>query len=101
MKSRRHRRESLVCSFFWLNVSSSPSLQKLRERAGLRQADVCRSLNIADSTLRNWERGRKTLMLPVWEITPFLDRMAALYGCTREELIEGFAVSFKEGTDEK
>jgi putative transcriptional regulator len=97
VKSRFHRRKNLIHSFYWLNLSSPLSLKKLRERAGLRQCDVCRELDIADSTLRNWERGRKTIMMPLWELEDFLTKMQKLYKCSRAELIAAFAVSFAEG----
>jgi transcriptional regulator with XRE-family HTH domain len=53
-----------------------------RKNAGLTQADVAEQLGITDSAVAQWETGRtlpKTALLP---------KLAALYKCTIDELLE-------------
>lgn len=57
-------------------------MKQLRERSGLRAEEIAVALNIAVSTVRNWEQGRN---MP--RMTPLaFDKLMEVYGCTFEEL---------------
>lgn len=58
------------------------NLRALRKRAGLRIIDVASELNCAQSSIRNWEKGRTTPMMEVWQVF----RLRDLYQCTEAEL---------------
>ncbi|MGH1395441.1 MAG: helix-turn-helix domain-containing protein [Trichormus sp.] len=59
-------------------------LRALRERAGLRTFDVAGELGCAESSIRNWEKGRTTPKMEVWQVF----RLRDLYQCTEEELVQ-------------
>ncbi|MGI2904688.1 helix-turn-helix transcriptional regulator [Tolypothrix sp. VBCCA 56010] len=59
-------------------------LRALRERAGLRTFDVAKELDCAESSIRNWEKGRTTPKLEVWQVFHLRD----LYQCTEQELTQ-------------
>jgi transcriptional regulator with XRE-family HTH domain len=59
-------------------------LRALRERAGLTILDVARDLKCAESSIRNWEKGRTTPKMEVWQVF----RLRDLYQCTEEELVQ-------------
>lgn len=59
-------------------------LRALRKRAGLKIADVAHELKCAESSLRNWEKGRTTPKMEVWQVF----RLRDLYQCTEEELVQ-------------
>ena len=64
-------------------------LRALRERAGLRTVDVAYKLKCAESSVRNWEKGRTTPKMEVWQVFRLLD----LYQCTQEELEQAVEAS--------
>ena len=59
-------------------------LRALRERAGFTVLDVARQLECAESSIRNWEKGRTTPKMEVWQVF----RLRDLYQCTEEELVQ-------------
>ncbi|MEG3991370.1 helix-turn-helix transcriptional regulator [Microcoleus sp. MOSTC5] len=58
-------------------------LRALRERAGLKIIDVAHILECAESSIRNWEKGRTLPKMEVWQVF----RMRDLYRCTEAELV--------------
>ncbi|MEQ8956839.1 MAG: helix-turn-helix transcriptional regulator [Coleofasciculus sp. C2-GNP5-27] len=69
-------------------------LRALRERAGLRISDVAREIKSAESSIRNWEKGRTTPKMEVWQVF----RLRDLYQCTEEELVDAVNESMREET---
>lgn len=67
-------------------------MRQLRERAGLRTVDVAFHLGVAESSVRNWERGRTT---PRLRLDQF-DDLLRLLGCTFDELVESMKESMKQ-----
>ncbi|MBD2200288.1 MULTISPECIES: helix-turn-helix transcriptional regulator [Calothrix] len=59
-------------------------LRALRDRAGLTVLDVAKELDCAESSIRNWEKGRTTPKMEVWQVF----RLRDLYKCTEEELVQ-------------
>ncbi|AFY34456.1 helix-turn-helix transcriptional regulator [Calothrix sp. PCC 7507] len=59
-------------------------LRALRDRAGLTVLDVAKELDCAESSVRNWEKGRTTPKLEVWQVF----RLRDLYKCTEEDLVQ-------------
>ena len=62
-------------------------LRKLREAAGLRQVDVAKKLNVDQAAVSKWETG---------ETRPsrkYHQKLAKLYGCTVDELLNETANS--------
>ena len=57
-------------------------LRMLRQRAGLRIIDVAELLKCSQSSIRNWEKGRTTPKLEIWQVFYLRD----LYQCTEVEL---------------
>lgn len=68
-------------------------LRALREKAGLRTTDVAYLLKCAESSVRNWETGRSTPKLEVWQVF----RLLEIYNCTREELEQAVQESTRVG----
>ena len=60
------------------------NLRTLRKRTGLKISDVAIELNCALSSIRNWEKGRTTPKMEVWQVF----RLRNLYQCTEEELVQ-------------
>ena len=58
------------------------NMKGLRERAGLKILEVANELKCAESSIRNWEKGRTTPKLEVWQVF----RLRDLYQCTETEL---------------
>jgi putative transcriptional regulator len=58
------------------------TLREMRERLGLRTVDVASALGIADSTVRNWDRGRT---VPKLRADQFI-RLLRLYQITPDQL---------------
>ena len=58
------------------------TMKDLRNKVGLSQAQVARELGLAESTIRNWERGRSIPTLPATDYPKLLK----LYQCSPEEL---------------
>jgi len=63
----------------------------LREKTGLRQQDVSEKLNVTQSTIAMWETGKNR---PRADLLP---KIAALYGCTVDELLGSGKPVGKEG----
>lgn len=57
-------------------------MKELRQKSGLKAEEVAVRLNIAVSTVRNWEQGRT---LPKMRVDQF-SCLCKLYNCTIEEL---------------
>lgn len=58
------------------------TLKELRVAAGLRQEDVAKKLNVDQTAVSNWERGKNR------PCTKYRKKLAKLYGCTVEQLLE-------------
>ena len=56
----------------------------MRERAGFTILDVASELKCAESSIRNWEKGRSTPKMEIWQVF----RLRDLYQCTEEELVQ-------------
>lgn len=59
-------------------------LRALRERAGFTAVEVAHQLQCSESSIRNWEKGRTTPKMEVWQVF----RLRDLYHCTEEELVQ-------------
>ncbi|MEQ8998212.1 helix-turn-helix domain-containing protein [Coleofasciculus chthonoplastes] len=70
------------------------NLRALRKRAGLIIRNVARELKCSESSIRNWEKGRTTPMMEVWQVF----RLRDLYQCTEEELVQAVKESMLEET---
>jgi DNA-binding transcriptional regulator YiaG len=57
-------------------------MKELRQKSGLKAEEVAVKLDIAVSTVRNWEQGRT---LPKMRVDQF-SSLCKLYNCTIEEL---------------
>ncbi|MEQ9373007.1 MAG: helix-turn-helix transcriptional regulator [Coleofasciculus chthonoplastes F3-SA18-01] len=66
----------------------------MRKRAGLIIRNVARELKCSESSIRNWEKGRTTPMMEVWQVF----RLRDLYQCTEEELVQAVKESMLEET---
>ncbi len=73
-------------------VTGVINMKQLREQAGLRTIDVAYHLDIAESTVRNWEYGRT---MPRLRADQFA-QLCGLYKCSIEQL----AKASKESLDE-
>lgn len=58
------------------------SFLKARENAGLSQAEVAEKLGVTGAAVCQWEKGKTSPKLPM------LRKIAKLYGCTVDELVE-------------
>lgn len=71
------------------------SFRKLRQAARMTQADVAKALGVDQSSVAHWDCGRtrpRVYMLP---------KVAALYGCTVEELLAPDVKEQKEARHER
>lgn len=59
------------------------SLKELREKAGLKQAEVAKELNVDQTAVSNWERGVNK------PLKKYHEQLAGLYNCSKEELLRG------------
>jgi transcriptional regulator with XRE-family HTH domain len=59
-------------------------MRNLREKADLTILDVAKELRCAESTVRNWEKGRSVPKLEVWQVFKLRD----LYKCSESDLIK-------------
>ncbi len=64
-------------------------LRALRERAGFTAVEIARLLECSESSIRNWEKGRSTPKMEVWQVF----RLRDLYQCTEEELVQAVKAS--------
>ena len=67
-------------------------MKKLRERVKKRPETIASELNVALSTVRNWESGRHEPRLPLTQIPDFLKA----YDCTLEEAIAAAMGSYAQ-----
>lgn len=58
------------------------NMRNLREKANLTILEVSRQLNCAESSVRNWEKGRSVPKLEVWQVFKLRD----LYKCSESDL---------------
>ena len=58
-------------------------IQKMRQRANIRQEDLAERLNIDRSTVAKWETGKATPRAAL------LPKLADILGCTVDELLRG------------
>lgn len=70
------------------------NLRALRKRAGLIIRNVARELKCSESSIRNWEKGRTTPMMEVWQVF----RLRDLYQCTEAELVQAVKESMRQET---
>lgn len=61
-------------------------LRGLRERVGLKLVDVASRLEVGESTVRNWEKGRTTPTLSLPQFVAIL----RLYKCTPNQLLQAW-----------
>lgn len=59
------------------------TLEERRLGAGLRQVDVAKKLDVTQSAVSRWESGAS---IPLMK---YRKRLARLYGCAVDELLEG------------
>lgn len=64
-------------------------LRELRQKASLRIIDVAYRLGIAEGTVRNWEKGRSVIRIPVDQVA----LLCTLYNCSIHELSEAMEQS--------
>lgn len=57
-------------------------LKQQREKVGLRQSDVCAEINVTQGAISKWESGKS---LPRTDLLP---KLATLYNCTIDELLD-------------
>lgn len=67
-------------------------LRALRERAGFTAVEIARQLQCSESSVRNWEKGRTTPKLEIWQVF----RLRDLYQCTEVELVEAAKESMNQ-----
>lgn len=72
-------------------------LRELREQAKLRIIDVAYHLNIAEGTVRNWEKGRSIIRIPVDQVA----KLCNLYNCSVQELSEAMQQSRFKAADDR
>lgn len=63
-------------------------MRQLRKSVGLRQVDVAKHLTIKQSAISQWETGATT------PSSKMLPRIAALYNCTVDEVLEAQDMQF-------
>lgn len=71
--------------------SSMKTIKALRQDAGLSQSELARTLDLAESTVRNWDQGRSVPTLSVLEYPKLLN----LLNCSPEELANAATQSKK------
>lgn len=57
------------------------TMRDLREKANLQQAEVAKKLNVDQTAISNWERGKCK------PSRKYHKKLAQLYGCTVDELL--------------
>lgn len=80
--------ESALIEYYQPPLNFAPgsprkALTRLRNQAGLRVIDVALELDISESTVRNWEKGRNTPRFTINQI----DKLLNIYNCSFEELL--------------
>ena len=66
------------------------TLKEFRARAGLRQEDVAKKVDVSIIAVSNWELGKNGIA------RKYKKKLARLYGCTPQELDEASEESRKE-----
>lgn len=66
------------------------NMKQLRERVNLRTVDVASKLGVAESSVRNWERGRSVPRLEQ------VKQLMTLYNCSFDELYDAITSSGKD-----
>lgn len=66
------------------------NMKQLRERANLRTVDVASKLGVAESSVRNWERGRSVPRLEQ------VKQLMTLYDCSFDELYDAITSTGKD-----
>ncbi len=74
----------------------SMNMKQLRQQAGLRTIDVAYHLDVAESTVRNWEYGRTMPRLRADQFS----RLCQLYKCSINELAQASENSQAEALGE-
>ena len=64
-------------------------MQILRQNAGLTAQSVAQALDVAESTVRNWDKGRSEPKLKLGQVK----RLTELYQCSLDDLLEAIANS--------
>lgn len=87
LKSKRYRYDAENNALIKLYKSAMgqipvSNIKTLRKRAGLRQRDIARALNVAESTVRGWESGREGV-----ETFARVARLCSLLGCQASDLV--------------
>lgn len=70
-------------------------MQVLRANAGLTAQQVAQELGVAESSVRNWDKGRTEPTLRLEQIK----QLTQLYGCTLDDLIDAVKNSKSELDD--
>lgn len=68
-------------------------MKQLRERVKLRTVDVASSIDVAESSVRNWEKGRTIPKLRIDQV----GKLLKLYQCNFEELESAVNESIAKG----
>ncbi|MEM9450539.1 MAG: helix-turn-helix transcriptional regulator [Cyanobacteria bacterium P01_E01_bin.6] len=71
------------------------TMQVLRANAGLTAQQVAQELGVAESSVRNWDKGRTEPTLRLEQIK----QLTQLYGCTLDDLIDAVKNSKSELDD--
>ncbi|HIK30660.1 MAG TPA: helix-turn-helix transcriptional regulator [Oscillatoriales cyanobacterium M59_W2019_021] len=68
-------------------------LKALRDRVGIKLIEVANILQCSESSIRNWEKGRTTPKMEVWQVF----RLRDLYRCSEAELEQAVRESIALG----
>lgn len=58
-------------------------MEVLRRNSGLTAQNVARQLDVAESTVRNWDKGRTEPSLKMWQVKALTE----MYGCDLDDLV--------------
>lgn len=67
------------------------TIQERRKKAGMRQIDLAKKLQVNQAAVSNWERG-KYLPQRKYQV-----KLAKIFGCKQEELFSGVMAEKKGG----
>ncbi len=59
------------------------SIVHYRRINGMRQKDLAKRLDVDQSAVSNWERGKQQ------PLGKYVDKMVQMFGCTKEDLLSG------------
>jgi putative transcriptional regulator len=71
-------------------------LRKLRKKVNLRIIDVAYRRDIAEGSVRNWEKGRSIIRLPIDKVA----LLCSLYQCSVQELSQAMQQSRVEAVEQ-